>query len=65
MPEPVDDGYDGYYNDVQPIDSGRIHDRIDPELTVYNLQFRGVVFQTVKPEKTEDPPDEDSEAEED
>jgi len=31
-PEPVDDGYDGYYNDVQPIDSGRIHDRMDPEL---------------------------------
>ena len=26
------DGYDGYYDDVQPIDSGRIHDRTDPEL---------------------------------
>jgi len=30
--EPVFDGYDGYYEDVQPIDSGRIHDRVDPEL---------------------------------
>jgi len=30
--EPVEDGYDGYYDDVQPIDSGCIHDRLDPEL---------------------------------
>jgi len=32
MPELVDDGYDGYYDDVKPIDSGRIQDRMDPEL---------------------------------
>jgi len=31
-PEPYDDGYDGYYDDVKPIDSGHIHDRTDPEL---------------------------------
>ena len=32
MPEPADAGYDGYYDDVKPIDSGRIQDRMDPEL---------------------------------
>ena len=32
IPEPVDVGYDGYYDDVKPIDSGHIHDRTDPEL---------------------------------
>ena len=30
------------------------------KVQVFNLQFRGVVYQTVKPEKTEDPVDEDS-----
>jgi hypothetical protein len=30
-PDP-DEGYDGYYNDVAPLDSGYIHDRMDPEL---------------------------------
>ena len=30
--KPIDFGYDGYYNDVQPIDSGHIHDGLDPEL---------------------------------
>ena len=28
----IDEGYDGYYNDVAPIDSGHIHERVDPEL---------------------------------
>ena len=28
----IDKGYDGYYNDVAPIDSGHIHERVDPEL---------------------------------
>ena len=30
------------------------------KIQVFNLQFRGIVYQTVKPEKTEDPVDEDS-----
>jgi len=30
--ELIVDEYNGYYDDVQPIDSGRIHDRMDPEL---------------------------------
>jgi hypothetical protein len=28
-----DEGYDGYYNDVKPIDSGHVHNRRDSELT--------------------------------
>ena len=31
-PDPRDDGYDGYYNDVKPIDNGHTRDRMDPEL---------------------------------
>ena len=32
-PKPdIDEGYDGYYNDVTPLDDGHIHDRMDPEL---------------------------------
>ena len=30
-PDP-NDGYDGYYNDVKPIDNGHIRDRTDPAL---------------------------------
>ena len=32
-PDPRDEGYDGYYNDVKPIDNGHIRDRSDPALT--------------------------------
>jgi hypothetical protein len=31
-PDPRDEGYDGYYNDVKPIDNGHTRDRLDPEL---------------------------------
>jgi hypothetical protein len=31
-PDPRDEGYDGYYDDVQPIDDGQTRDRLDPEL---------------------------------
>jgi hypothetical protein len=27
-----DEGYDGYYNDVKPLDNGHTRDRLDPEL---------------------------------
>ena len=30
--EPVDDGYDGYYNDVLPPDSDRVKEGLDKEL---------------------------------
>ena len=29
---PPDDGYDGYYNDVKPIDNGHTRDKTSPEL---------------------------------
>ena len=32
MGEAVDDGYDGYYNDVLPPDAGRVKDGLDKEL---------------------------------
>ena len=32
MGEPVDDGYDGYYNDVLPPDTDRINEGMDKEL---------------------------------
>jgi hypothetical protein len=32
IPDPRDEGYDGYYDDVKPVDDGRIRDRTDPEL---------------------------------
>ena len=28
----MDENYDGYYNDVTPVDAGQRGDRIDPEL---------------------------------
>jgi hypothetical protein len=31
-PDPRDDGYDGYYRDVKPMDNGHTRDRTDPEL---------------------------------
>ena len=31
-PDLLDDGYDGYYDDVTPIDDGRIPEQKDPEL---------------------------------
>ena len=30
--EPVDDGYDGYYNDVEPPDTDRVREGLDKEL---------------------------------
>ena len=31
-PDPQDEGYDGYYNDIKPKDNGPSHDMMDPEL---------------------------------
>ena len=31
-PDPRDEGYDGYYDDVKPIDHGHARDQSDPEL---------------------------------
>jgi DNA-directed RNA polymerase subunit M/transcription elongation factor TFIIS len=31
-PDPRDEGYDGYYDDVKPIDSGYVRERMEPEL---------------------------------
>ena len=31
-PNPQDEGYDGYYDDVQPADDGHVRERMDPEL---------------------------------
>ncbi len=31
-PDPQDEGYDGYYNDVRPVDNGHERERMDPEL---------------------------------
>jgi len=31
-PDPQDDGYDGYYDDVRPLDNGHEKERMDPEL---------------------------------
>ena len=31
-PDPLDEGYDGYYDDVQPSDDGHVRERMDPEL---------------------------------
>lgn len=28
----MDINYDGYYNDVQPVDAGQLGERMDPEL---------------------------------
>lgn len=31
-PDPMDEHYDGYYDDVQPIDADRMGERMDPKL---------------------------------
>jgi len=31
-PNPQDEGYDGYYDDVEPADDGHVRERMDPEL---------------------------------
>jgi len=31
-PDPRDEGYDGYYDDVKPVDGGQVSERSDPEL---------------------------------
>ena len=28
----LDEGYDGYYNDITPVDNGHVYERMDPEL---------------------------------
>ena len=43
MGEPVDDGYDGYYNDVLPPDQDRIHEGLDKEL-IKNIIVLGIGF---------------------
>ena len=43
--EPVDDGYDGYYNDVQPPDMDRVKEGLDKELVKKVVAVAvGVVF---------------------
>jgi len=32
MPNPYDEGYDGYYDDIMPADNGHTRDKLDPEL---------------------------------
>ena len=44
--EPVDDGYDGYYNDVLPPDKDRISDGLDKEL-VKNIVVLGIGFTVI------------------
>lgn len=31
-PDPRDEGYDGYYDDIKPVDNGHVRDRTDPAL---------------------------------
>ena len=44
--EPVDDGYDGYYNDVLPPDQDRISEGLDKEL-VKNIVTLGIGFTVI------------------
>lgn len=46
MGEPVDDGYDGYYNDVLPPDQDRIHEGLDKEL-IKNIVVLGIGFSVI------------------
>ena len=46
MGEPVDDGYDGYYNDVLPPDKDRISEGLDKEL-VKNIVVLGIGFTVI------------------
>ena len=32
IPNPYDEDYDGYYEDIMPADNGHTRDRLDPEL---------------------------------
>ena len=43
-PDPRDEGYDGYYNDIKPIDSGYVHDRTEPELVKRIIIVTGGAF---------------------
>lgn len=43
MGEPVDDGYDGYYDDVLPPDQDRISEGLDKEL-IKNIVTLGIGF---------------------
>lgn len=46
MGEAVDDGYDGYYNDVLPPDQDRISEGLDKEL-VKNIVTLGIGFTVI------------------
>lgn len=46
MGEPVDDGYDGYYNDVLPPDQDRISEGLDKEL-IKNIITLGIGFTVI------------------
>ena len=46
MGEPVDDGYDGYYNDVLPPDQDRISEGLDKEL-IKNIVTLGIGFTVI------------------
>lgn len=40
----VDDGYDGYYDDIRPIDEGREREGVDKELIKKIAVIIGVLF---------------------
>lgn len=40
-PDPQDDGYDGYYNDVRPLDNGHEKEHMDPELVKKIIMVAG------------------------
>lgn len=40
-PDPQDDGYDGYYDDVRPLDNGHEKERMDPELVKKIIMVAG------------------------
>lgn len=40
-PDPQDEGYDGYYDDVRPLDNGHEKERMDPELVKKIIMVAG------------------------
>lgn len=40
-PDPQDEGYDGYYDDVSPLDNGHEKERMDPELVKKIIMVAG------------------------
>ncbi len=43
-PDPRDEGYDGYYDDIKPIDDGRVREQMDPELIKRIIMLAGGAF---------------------